>query len=71
MSLVGVVFPVGFSMAELGGQPFLLPRTFDVGYSYFLFYLSIAVSIIGILAINRFFNRCFTGSFFRFFRTVT
>ena len=59
MCLVGVVFPIGFMMAELGGQPYLLPPSFNVGYSYFLFYLSIAVSIVAILATNQSFNRCF------------
>lgn len=44
-----LVFPLGFYMAEVGGQPYKLPNNTVVGSSYVLFVLSILFTIVGLL----------------------
>lgn len=41
-----VVFPMGFHIPEIGGQPYQLPNSHQVGISYILFVLSLWVTVI-------------------------
>ncbi|XP_065659829.1 uncharacterized protein C16orf52 homolog A isoform X4 [Hydra vulgaris] len=36
-----ILFPCGFSADEIGGEPYKLPPTASIGYSFFLFYASL------------------------------
>ena len=55
LCIVGILFPIGFSAPQFGGQPYLLPKTFNVGYSYALFNLAVLFSVVGLLVANRLF----------------
>ncbi|GAV03051.1 hypothetical protein RvY_13533 [Ramazzottius varieornatus] len=44
--LVAVTFPLGFSMEAIGGDPFQLPNSFQVGMSYILFVLALWVTVV-------------------------
>lgn len=44
-----LVFPLGFYIDEVGGQPYKLPNNTVVGSSYVLFVLSIFFTIVGLL----------------------
>lgn len=39
--LAAVIFPMGFHVDEIGGQPYQLPNSHQVGISYILFVLSL------------------------------
>jgi lariat debranching enzyme len=41
-----VIFPVGFAIEEIGGQPYKLPNQTQVGSSYVLFILAIFFTVI-------------------------
>ena len=41
--IAAIIFPFGFGIDEIGGQPYKLPAHTEVGYSYFLFCASIFV----------------------------
>ncbi|XP_055341765.1 uncharacterized protein C16orf52 homolog B-like [Paramacrobiotus metropolitanus] len=44
--LVAVTFPLGFSMDAIGGDPFQLPNSFQVGISYILFVLALWITVV-------------------------
>ncbi|EHB14266.1 hypothetical protein GW7_07631 [Heterocephalus glaber] len=44
-----LIFPIGFYINEVGGQPYKLPNNTVVGSSYVLFVLSIFFTIVGLL----------------------
>ncbi|XP_006825506.1 uncharacterized protein C16orf52 homolog A-like [Saccoglossus kowalevskii] len=44
--LAALIFPIGFYMDEIGGQPYKLPSSVQVGSSYVLFIMSIFFTII-------------------------
>ncbi|WAQ96343.1 CP52A-like protein [Mya arenaria] len=44
--LAAVIFPVGFAIEEIGGQPYKLPNQTQVGTSYVLFILAIFFTVI-------------------------
>nr|XP_040031751.1 uncharacterized protein C16orf52 homolog B-like [Gasterosteus aculeatus aculeatus] len=44
-----LIFPMGFYVKEVGGQPYKLPNNTAVGSSYVLFVLSIFFTIVGLL----------------------
>lgn len=44
-----LIFPLGFYIDEVGGQPYKLPNNTVVGSSYVLFVLSIFFTIVGLL----------------------
>ncbi|XP_060794896.1 uncharacterized protein C16orf52 homolog A-like [Neoarius graeffei] len=47
--LAALIFPTGFYVSEVGGQPYKLPNSTVVGSSYVLFVLSIFFTIVGLL----------------------
>lgn len=47
--MAALVFPIGFYINEVGGQPYKLPNNTVVGSSYVLFVLSIFFTIVGLL----------------------
>ncbi|XP_023245366.1 uncharacterized protein C16orf52 homolog A isoform X2 [Copidosoma floridanum] len=44
--LAAVIFPMGFHIDEIGGQPYQLPNSHQVGMSYILFVLSLWITVI-------------------------
>lgn len=44
--LAAVIFPIGFAIEEIGGQPYKLPNQTQVGTSYVLFILAIFFTVI-------------------------
>ncbi|KAA8581776.1 hypothetical protein FQN60_003357 [Etheostoma spectabile] len=47
--MAALIFPMGFYINEVGGQPYKLPNNTVVGSSYVLFVLSIFFTIVGLL----------------------
>lgn len=47
--MAALIFPMGFYIEEVGGQPYKLPNNTVVGSSYVLFVLSIFFTIVGLL----------------------
>ncbi|XP_037836912.1 uncharacterized protein C16orf52 homolog A isoform X2 [Kryptolebias marmoratus] len=47
--MAALVFPMGFYISEIGGQPYKLPNNTMVGSSYVLFILAIFFTIVGLL----------------------
>ncbi|KAM9715414.1 modulator of smoothened protein-like isoform 2-T2 [Menidia menidia] len=47
--MAALIFPMGFYISEVGGQPYKLPNNTMVGSSYVLFILSIFFTIVGLL----------------------
>ncbi|CAM9320282.1 modulator of smoothened protein [Lethenteron reissneri] len=47
--IAALIFPVGFYVEEVGGQPYKLPNNAQVGSSYVLFIVSIFFTIVGLL----------------------
>lgn len=47
--MAALIFPIGFYISEVGGQPYKLPNNTVVGSSYVLFVLSIFFTIVGLL----------------------
>lgn len=47
--MAALIFPMGFYIDEVGGQPYKLPNNSVVGSSYVLFVLSIFFTIVGLL----------------------
>ncbi|XP_011787355.1 PREDICTED: uncharacterized protein C16orf52 homolog [Colobus angolensis palliatus] len=47
--MAALIFPIGFYINEVGGQPYKLPNNTVVGSSYVLFVLSIFFTIVGLL----------------------
>jgi hypothetical protein len=44
--LAAVIFPLGFSMSEIGGEPYQLPNSYQVGLSYIFFVLALWITVI-------------------------
>jgi len=44
--LAAVVFPMGFTVDAIGGQPYQLPSSHQVGISYIFFVLSLWITVI-------------------------
>ncbi|KAK3863534.1 hypothetical protein Pmani_024243 [Petrolisthes manimaculis] len=44
--LAAVVFPMGFHVEEIGGEPYQLPNSFQVGYSYIFFVLALWMTVV-------------------------
>lgn len=44
--LAALIFPIGFYVDEIGGEPYKLPKTVQVGSSYVMFVISIFLTII-------------------------
>ncbi|XP_071533832.1 modulator of smoothened protein [Panulirus ornatus] len=44
--LAAVVFPMGFYVEEIGGEPYQLPNSFQVGYSYIFFVLALWMTVV-------------------------
>ena len=51
--LAAVVFPVGFHIAAIGGQPYKLPHHTQVGSAYVLFIMAIFFTVISELFSSR------------------
>ncbi|KAK1794302.1 hypothetical protein P4O66_010733 [Electrophorus voltai] len=47
--MAALIFPTGFYINEIGGQPYKLPNNTVVGSSYVLFVLSVFFTIVGLL----------------------
>lgn len=41
-----VIFPMGFHIDEIGGQPYQLPNSHQVGIAYILFVLALWITVI-------------------------
>jgi len=41
-----VIFPMGFHVDEIGGQPYQLPNSHQVGISYILFVLALWITVV-------------------------
>ncbi|CAH1779646.1 unnamed protein product [Owenia fusiformis] len=41
-----VIFPIGFNMDQIGGEPYQLPSSFQVGISYIFFVLGLWFTVI-------------------------
>lgn len=44
--LAAVIFPLGFHIDEIGGQPYQLPGSHQVGFSYIMFVLALWITVI-------------------------
>lgn len=44
--LAAVIFPLGFHVDEIGGQPYQLPNSHQVGFSYIMFVLALWITVI-------------------------
>ncbi|CAG2119754.1 unnamed protein product [Medioppia subpectinata] len=44
--LAAVIFPMGFTVDAIGGQPYQLPSSHQVGISYIFFVLSLWITVI-------------------------
>ncbi|XP_018022376.1 uncharacterized protein C16orf52 homolog A [Hyalella azteca] len=44
--LAAVIFPMGFHIEEIGGEPYQLPSSFQVGYSYIFFVLALWMTVV-------------------------
>uniref|UniRef100_H2XLC8 Uncharacterized protein n=1 Tax=Ciona intestinalis TaxID=7719 RepID=H2XLC8_CIOIN len=53
LCVASILFPVGFQSPVIGGAPFLLPRSANVGNSYVLFTLSIFSCFTGLVVAAR------------------
>ncbi|XP_030840620.1 uncharacterized protein C16orf52 homolog A-like isoform X2 [Strongylocentrotus purpuratus] len=46
LCLAAIIFPIGFYVDEIGGEPYKLPSTVTVGSSYVIFLISIVLMVI-------------------------
>lgn len=44
--IAAVVFPMGFHVPQIGGAPYQLPTSHQVGISYFLFTVAVLITVI-------------------------
>ncbi|XP_064618844.1 modulator of smoothened protein-like [Lineus longissimus] len=44
--LAAVIFPIGFNMDQIGGEPYQLPNNFQVGISYIFFVLALWITVV-------------------------
>jgi len=45
-SLATIIFPIGFSVPDIGGAAYQLPNSYEVGISYILFVMSLWMAVI-------------------------
>nr|CAD7445709.1 unnamed protein product [Timema bartmani] len=46
VGFTAIIFPMGFHVDEIGGQPYQLPNSHQVGVSYILFVLALWITVI-------------------------
>ncbi|XP_046404513.1 uncharacterized protein C16orf52 homolog A [Ischnura elegans] len=51
--MAAVIFPMGFHIEEIGGLPYQLPNSHEVGLSYILFILSLWITVISELIASK------------------
>merc|ERR1712061_447687 len=51
--LAAILFPIGFSINEIGGAPYQLPSNFSVGISYIFFVMSIWITVVSELFVSK------------------
>ncbi|EEB09991.1 conserved hypothetical protein [Pediculus humanus corporis] len=44
--MAAIIFPMGFHIDEIGGQPYQLPNSHQVGLSYILFVMALWITVI-------------------------
>lgn len=44
--MAAVVFPIGFHMDQIGGEPYQLPSSYHVGISYIFFVLALWITVV-------------------------
>lgn len=44
--LAAVIFPIGFNMEQIGGEPYQLPNNYQVGISYIFFVLALWITVV-------------------------
>jgi len=50
-----VVFPIGFYIPQIGGEPYQLPNSHQVGVSYIMFVLALWITVISELFVGKVF----------------
>jgi len=48
-----VIFPMGFYIPQIGGEPYQLPHSHEVGISYILFVLALWITVISELFVGK------------------
>jgi len=51
--LAAVIFPVGFHITSIGGEPYQLPNSYQVGVSYIFFVLALWITVISELFVGK------------------
>ena len=51
--LASIIFPIGFQIDEIGGVPYQLPDSFQVGLSYIFFVMSLWITVISELFVSK------------------
>ena len=51
--LASIVFPLGFTVDEIGGVPYQLPNNFQVGLSYIFFVMALWITVISELFVSK------------------
>ncbi|KAK2150137.1 hypothetical protein LSH36_421g01058 [Paralvinella palmiformis] len=44
--VAAVTFPIGFNMDQIGGEPYKLPSSYQVGISYIFFVLALWITVV-------------------------
>lgn len=44
--IAAVIFPTGFDMDQIGGEPYQLPSSYQVGLSYIFFVLALWITVV-------------------------
>jgi lariat debranching enzyme len=44
--VAAVTFPIGFDMDQIGGEPYQLPSSYQVGISYIFFVLALWITVV-------------------------
>jgi len=44
--MAAVLFPIGFHMDQIGGEPYQLPSSYHVGISYIFFVLALWITVV-------------------------
>jgi len=51
--LAAVIFPIGFHIPQIGGEPYQLPNSHSVGVSYIFFVLALWICVISELFVGK------------------
>jgi len=51
--IAAVIFPIGFHIPQIGGEPYQLPNSHQVGSSYILFILALWIIVISELFVGK------------------